>query len=324
MKWPTQVVRIVVGPSFWSLDAGDGLGDKCVFISDQGEAAVYQGTNPADPTAWRLANVYPMAETMHKNAHMRAGGDLLIATKEGFLPISSAVSKDVAALPLSAVSLPIEPTWRAYIADRPGKWVVGKWTAKNMAVIGFPKDANGQSACFAINLQTGGWARFTGWDVRCALEFDGKLYFGTSDGRVLNAEQSGYDDGLPYSCLYVGLHERAGNTTQEKVANMARGTFRYSTDFKYKIGFAFDYHYTLGAYPSVPPETVTDLWDVGKWDVAKWDGRGVSKIKTEWQSTFGRGFVVSPIVQITMGTNTIPDVELISIDMLYEKGAIVT
>ena len=308
----------------WSLDAGDGLDDKCVFISDQGEAAVYSGTDPSDALAWSLVGIYPMAELMHKSAHMRAGGDLLIVTKEGLLPISSAVNKDPAALSLTAISAPIEPSWRRYIAERLGKWTVGKWTARSMAIIGFPPDGGGNAECLALNLQTGAWSRFTGWDVRCALEFDGKLYIGTSQGKVYNCESSGTDDGAMYSCLYVGLHERLSNPTQEKVAHMCRATFRYSTNFNYRVSFAFNYAYSIGAYPPVPANSTSDLWDLGLWDVAKWDGRGIAQIITEWRSTFGRGFVVSPITQINMGTDSIPDVELISIDLLYEGGDIVT
>lgn len=314
--------ELVLGAT-WSTDSGSGMDDMCVFISDQGEVAVYTGTDPGDATAWSLMGVYQMAPPIHKNAIMKAGGNLLVATKIGLIPVSSAVRKDYAAQVADAVSIAIEPTWQRYYKLRPGKWVIGKSEVRGKAIIGFPTDAGGNDACFAVNLQTGGWSRFTNWDVRCAAEFDGELYFGTSDGMVMEAETVGTDNGETYSCLYVGNYERLGGTN-EKVAHMCKTTWRASTNFNYKINFAFDYAYKPSAYPSVGEDAATDLWDVGLWDVAVWDASGTEQITTEWQSVNGRGFAVAPMLQTTMGTGTVPDIEFISADLLYETGALVT
>lgn len=314
--------ELVLGAT-WSTDSGSGMDDMCVFISDQGEVAVYSGTNPGDAAAWSLLGVYTMAPPIHKNATMKAGGNLLIATEIGLIPISSAVRKDYAAQVADAVSIAIEPTWQKYYKLRPGKWTIGKSEVRGKAIIGFPSDAGGNDACFAVNLQTGGWSRFTNWDVRCAAEFDGELYFGTSDGMVMEAETVGTDNGETYSCLYVGNYERLGGTN-EKVAHMCKTTWRASTNFNYKINFAFDYAYRPSAYPSVGEDNATDLWDVGLWDVAVWDASGTEQITTEWQSVNGRGFAVAPMLQTTMGTGTVPDIEFISADLLYETGALVT
>ena len=40
-----------------SLDSGDGIDDRCVFVSDQGEVAVYQGSDPGDPDKWGLVGM---------------------------------------------------------------------------------------------------------------------------------------------------------------------------------------------------------------------------------------------------------------------------
>ncbi len=308
----------------WSQDAGDGMDDFCVFVSDQGEIAVYQGTDPSSASAWYLSGVYAMARPIHKNAHMKAGGNLLIATRDGFVPISSAVQKDRAAMVLDAVSRPIQPTWQNYVTTRDGKWVVCKWTAKNYAIIGFPADSEGSHANFVVNLQTGAWSRFTGWNIRCAIEFGDELYLGTSDGKVTKAEGIGNDMDSPYYCTYVGLYERLGSVAQEKVAHMARATWIATTTFTFKLGFAFNYTASLDAYPNSPAESITDLWDVGEWDVAVWDGTGVESVTVDWQSVAGRGFVVAPVMQMTFGGDTVPDVQLVSTDLLYETGGIVT
>lgn len=315
--------KLVFGAS-WSVDAGDGMDDLCVFVTDQGEVAVYQGTDPGDANAWSLAGLYQIAKPLHKNAVEKAGGNLLIVTEEGVIPISSVVQKDRAALTLDAISLPIEPTWRTHVLRRPGKWVFRKWTTRNYAVIGFPPEGDGLHSNFIVNLLTGAWARFTGWDIRCAVEFNNELYLGTSDGRVTKAEGLGSDCGDMYSCLYIGLYERLGSVAQEKVAHMSRATWKYSTSFEFRLGFTFNYETSFGAFPPVAADNIGDLWDVGIWDVAVWDAEGVQQIMVDWQSVSGRGFVVAPVVQLTMGVDTVPDVQLISIDLLYETGGLVT
>ncbi|MFK5282932.1 hypothetical protein ACI3PL_25530, partial [Lacticaseibacillus paracasei] len=60
-----------------SMDAGDGLDDKCVFVSSEGEVAVYEGTNPGSAADWRKAGVYQITRPLGQNAKVSAGGDLL-------------------------------------------------------------------------------------------------------------------------------------------------------------------------------------------------------------------------------------------------------
>ena len=72
----------------WSLDAGDGIDDKCVFGTDQGELLIFTGTNPAD--AEQLAaggTLLSSAADGHERPHA-IGGDLLLATVDGIMPIS--------------------------------------------------------------------------------------------------------------------------------------------------------------------------------------------------------------------------------------------
>ena len=307
----------------WSTDAGDGMDDMCVFVSDQGEVAVYQGSDPSDATAWNLVGVYQMPAPLHKNAIMKAGGNLLVATEQGLIPISSAIRKDIAAVALDSVSLPIEPTWQDYIADRPGKWVVAKWAAKNRGIIGIP-DGDETDHAFGMNLQTGAWCRIVGWNINCAVELGGDLYFGTSDGKVMKADSTGADNGSAYYCLYVGLHESINATTAEKVAHMVKTTWRAATDFSYKISFGFNYNYTELSYPSAPVEADTALWDAALWDVSTWPSSQKRIASTQWRSTNGHGFAAAPVLQMAMGTATAPNIEFISADLLYETGTIVS
>lgn len=308
----------------WSLDAGDGIDDKIVLISDSGEAAVYEGSDPSDPEDWRLVGVYEVGRPLGKRAKMRAGGDLLIATAEGVVPISAAISKDRAALSLASVSLPIAPEWTLDAAARVLPWDLVKWSSKKIAVVGVPASIGEDKFVRVVNLETGGWGRYTNWDWRCSALYADRLYFGTSDGRVMLAESGGTDDGEPYECVAVGLHDHFNRVGPIKQIHMARATFRAARPFIAKVSASVNYEVNLpAAPPSIMEDQAPDLWDLGLWDAAQWDAGSNPVISSKWVSIGRVGYVAAWQVQVTCGTITTPDAELISIDVTYESGELV-
>ena len=84
----------------WSLDRSQsgGLGAQCVFATVDGEVAVYQGSNPEEAADWSLVGVYRIGKPLGHKAHIQAGGDIVVATAIGFVPLSQAVARDYAAI----------------------------------------------------------------------------------------------------------------------------------------------------------------------------------------------------------------------------------
>ena len=112
----------------WSLDAGDGIDEKCCFVTDLGEILIFTGTNPSDAANWRQEGRYSIGAPMGMNAHLQVGGDLLIATVDGIVPISAAITKDSAQLDLAAITVTIKPMWRDEVnAKRAWSWTMEKW-----------------------------------------------------------------------------------------------------------------------------------------------------------------------------------------------------
>lgn len=308
----------------WSLDAGDGQDDKCVFVTTEGEVAIYAGADPAADD-WALVGRYEMAKPLGKNAWIRAGGDLLIATIEGLIPLTQVMQKDPAALYLAAISRNIEPDWRdEAVARQAEPWQVVKWDAASMMLVTNPTvSANTADQCFVANLQTGAWARFTGWDARCFAVHDGQLYYGDSDGRIFKAEQSGNDNGANYTCTYIGHFNDMRAPTVYKTCTLVRATFRYSREFNAQMSASADYAISLPTAPSAATVVAGDVWDSAVWDVAHWDATFESTIRAKWNSISAAGFAIAPQVQITSGSTVAPDAELSALDVMYEVGGVV-
>lgn len=309
----------------WSLDAGDGVDDKAVFVSTEGEAAVYEGSYPGGAD-WSLVGRYDLSPPLGKNATMRAGGDLLIATKEGIVPISAAITKDTAALSLAAVTRKIEPEWKRELLTRGTTlpWSLLKWPAYNMAIVGLPTQGTLDPNCLVVNIETGAWAKYTGWDTRCLGLFSDWAYFGTADGTILKCESTGSDNGAPYQCIAVHLFDHLKDIGPTHLIHQVRSTFLSSRTFTPKASVSVNYVVSLPAAPSAAPnESTGNEWDVGLWDTAVWDAAGDRSVTTRWTSVGKNGFVVAPQMQVTCGQTAAPDAELISMELTYEHGGLV-
>jgi hypothetical protein len=309
----------------WSVDAGDGLDDICVFISTLGEVAAFSGVNPSDPTNWSQEGRYDIGRPLGPNAYFRAGGDLVIATTDGLVPLSAAMNKDPAALTLAAVTRAIEQEWKSQAMARESslQWSCLKWVARNMAIIGLPTVGASEICAFVVNLLTGAWAKYTGWNISCQAEMGNLAFFGSPDGGVFIAEASGSDDGQPYFSTFVGLYEHLRSPVIAKTVKMARSTWLYRKPFISRVSFSFDYLKRLPAYPDAAAHPSLDVWDVGKWDVALWDAGSAEQVVTNWVSTAGEGFALAPNIQITNSHTAPPEAELLSVDLLYETGGAV-
>lgn len=310
--------------STWSQSAGDGLQDYCVFVTNQGEIAVYQGSNPTSTSDWGLVGRYDLSAPLSVSSFTRAGGDLLVCTKDGLIPLSAAVKTDRAAMRTAAVSKDIDPDWRYFALSRAANSVsITKCAARGFALIGAPKVAGEGGYCLCVNLATGAWGSIVGWDVVCATEYLDNLYFGSSDGSINIGDVGGTDNGQPYYGTYIGLPDSLGAVSVTKTYQMVRGTLMASAPFSARISVTANYKRETLSSPDSAASVAQSLWDVGKWDIAMWDSRDNTIIQSDWISCAGTGFVVSPVVQLTSGTVNTPDVEIISVDALYEAGGVV-
>lgn len=307
----------------WSLDAGDGLDDKCVFFSDQGEVAIYEGTNPGSAADWRKAGVYNITPPLGPRGKMQAGGDLLVATQVGLVPISQAVQRDPAALEMASVTAAITPLWQSKaLALGGGDWEIEKWAAENVIIVSQPGDA--ETTCLVCNLQTGAWSRFTGLNVQTLAYFDGSVFFSGVDGNIYRFESGGNDNGANYTCAYLGQHESLGMPGAQKTVAQLRAAFRTSTPIAPVVSVTTDYSEDMGLPPNAGPESVAgSVWGDSVWGAAIWGASAQMETQATWTAGGRTGYTIAPQVQITFGNVAKPDVELLAIDATFHAGGLV-
>ncbi len=73
----------------WTIDAGYGVDDLAVFVTSNGEVAVYKGSDPSDPTDWALIGIWNIGQTFARKCVFKYGGDILLLTQQGLVPLSA-------------------------------------------------------------------------------------------------------------------------------------------------------------------------------------------------------------------------------------------
>lgn len=306
----------------WSLDSGAGLDDKCVFVSTEGEIAVYAGTNPGSAADWSLQGVYQMPKPLGKNAYTQAGGDLLIATDVGLIPISAAIQNDLAAIESKAVSAPIAPYWQEQARSIGGSWQIVKDLRRGVMYISQPDATSASPTALAVNLLTGAWSRCTGWDTQCLGIFGDNAYFGSNDDCVYLMDATGSDDGDVYTAVYLGQAERIAGGRQVTVRQM-RAMFQTGSPIRPQLTALANFREEVSPPPSSPANYTTDAWDSGLWDTAIWDADAVIVNEANWTATGITGSTIAPELQLSFGITPTPQVELVAIDAEFHAGAMV-
>lgn len=314
---------LLFGGTF-SRDSGSGLDDFCVFVTENGEIAVYQGNDPSSATDWALVGVYKIGKPLGKNAFFKAGGDLAIATDDGIVSVAAALNQDRAGI--TPITYPIEEAWRIIINERafsgfPFQTVL--WQKQSMLVVAVPAFSGFVPFCLVANSKTGAWARYTDWDMRSIAVLGDKLYFGTSDGLVVEGETGGADQDSSYACVCIPKFDMFGSAN-EKSAVHQRIVARTNYPFSVQLFASADYVYDVPAPLPADPDEEGDTWGSGIWGTAIWGGvTDTKEAITDWQAVAAFGHALAPGVQIASGRNTEPDLELISLHLQYAEAGVI-
>ncbi|MBD9528976.1 hypothetical protein [Paracoccus sp. PAR01] len=313
----------------WSSDSGSGMDDRCFFITDQGELALYAGSNPADVNNWSLVGVYDVGLPLGRKSMIYIGGDVLFATHRGVVPLSAVVTKDPTEMAAATVTAAIQGDWNDRVERAVGDWRLGRWSTIGM-IFALPVSASGESpTILAANAENGAWTQFTGWDAVEMSQLGDRLYFGTTAGKVVRAWVGGQDNGMPYLARAMLAPDHLSDAANTKSASVMQAVWKVRGSITYTMGLAINYNRTWGVPPdaaSVPPGVDdVSLWDIALWDLAPWSSSEDSySIVSGWRSVTGVGFAFAPTVQLMCNSPARVICQLQRIDVGFQAGGFVT
>jgi hypothetical protein len=316
----------------WTIQLQGGQQFANIFVTDQGEVAIFSGTTPA--LSWSEQGVYQISPPLGARCLLQAGGDLAIMTTEGITAISQVESTDEIALQNKSVTIAIQPAWQEAVVARTGLtgWQILEWPLKTMVVVNMPQIPSSRNTQFIGNGRTGAWCRYVGWDAQC-FEVGGpnldELLYGTSDGRVMQGEFGGQDDGKPYTMtIFPSFTDMAktdygfpslSQSAERKQTKMVRPRLQTMGAIRPQVTMRTDYDESIPLPPAPSSSPLVGAeWGVAKWGVDVWPQ--AQFLAQGWLPAFALGTTLSPVIQVTFGQLATPEVNLTATDVLFETG----
>jgi hypothetical protein len=263
----------IVTAGTWSADNSASVDDNIVFITSEGQAAVYTGTDPSSATAWTLIGVFDLHPPLSVRSAMKAGADLVVGTKYGVIPLSRVLALDRAAQMAASVTSRIDEKLRAE-ADANAAlfgWQAFTYPKRGWLLVNVPRP-NARFHQYVMNLENGAWCRFVGMNGHCWGVFNDNLYFGGSGGVVYKADTGTNDNGADIVGDMQTAWSYYGSRGALKRATMLRANY-VSGGFPTPV-IEMKSDFDTSSAVSVPSPGAISLasWDVDTWGNAAWAG----------------------------------------------------
>ena len=300
----------------WSLDAGAGLDDHAVFISSRGQVAVYTGTDPASATTWGLVGVFDIGSPIGRRCTLKFGGDLLVITQAGVVPLSKALlNAEISQAIAISDKIRLEMTTAVNSYQTNFGWQVVQYPNANMLLVNIPVSST-VSNQYVMNTITGSWCKFTEWNAACWELFNDRIYFGTSETVVLAWDDED-DNGSNITADIVPAFNYFGTFNQKRFT-MARPIFSATGTPSILMGMNTDFATQAPTGTATLAVSNSSIWDTDLWDTGIWGGD--FRVQRNWQTITGIGFSASLHLQMTTKEDT---VKWLSYDIVYEDGAVI-
>lgn len=272
----------------WTRDAGDGQDDVAIFITSEGEAIVYSGTDPASASTWALIGVFRIGKPIGRRCIVKAGGDLLIITDDGILPLSLILSVDRSQSERVALSAQIAPSVNEAVRNYGSTfgWELFLYPFGTMLIMNVPQ-GSGSYHQYVFNTISGAPCRFTGVNAICWALKDDDPYFGGTDGKVYKFDSGSSDNGENIE----GDAQQAFNYFKSpgtvKAFKRVEVIFQSDGNPNAAIDLNTDFILKTPSVLSQASPSSSALWDTAKWDEDVWGG--ADQVYRGWRSVRGSG-----------------------------------
>jgi hypothetical protein len=298
----------------WTVDRGISIADYTVFVSSEGEIALYVGADPASASTFALSGLFRIGRPIGNRFNTKFGSDQVLICMDGFFPLSKAVQSDRSQIQ-GAVSDKIIQLANNDIAAYSSNfgWQIILHPIGNKLIANVP--GNGKTYQYVMNTITGAWCRFTGWNASCFETYGDKLMFG-GNGYVAWCDQGSLDDTLPIISDLKPAFSYFGSKVSKQFT-MVRPLMQVDAQLDLRIDLNTDFQ-------DVPPRSTPNIsgaqgsaWGATGWNVSAWQAGAT--LRSNWQSVLGIGFAGTLRMRcITKNQTT----SLQSIDYVFQQGGI--
>lgn len=279
----------------WTRDAGNGPDDYAVFITSQGEALVYAGTDPSSANTWSLVGTFRIGKPIGRKCVLKYGADPLVLTIGGVFPLS-ALLKSGDERERFAVSYKIQSAFSKAAATSSAVtgWTMVSYPEQDMLLVNVPRSETGARDQFVMNTISKAWCKFEGWRAQDWCTYQGGLYYckGSAIYQAWKRSTDEYTSLEGYGTNDVYPEGRAITyTARQAFQDWGSPAIKAPLMFMPLIEAKFAHDYVVGVDTDFTTTAFLDMadeetetvgrWGLGHWGVARW-GSGES-IQKRWQ-----------------------------------------
>ena len=310
-----QLGGYIMAGMTWTLDAGYGVDDYLVFITSNGEALVWRLTDPTTPTGISQIGLYKVGAPIGRRCYTKFGGDLLVITQDGVVPMSGALQSSRLD-PRVSITNKIQYAMSAAISTYGANfgWQLLYYPKENQLILNVPIGEGSQQQ-YVMNNITKSWCNFTGWYANCwELHIDDP-YFG-GDGYVGLAWNGNTDDTADIAGFGLQSFQSYG-TALQKQCKMIRYHIQSNGSPALFGNVNVDYNLADESAQLNFSTISYGTWDAGIWDTTLW-GSGIVPI-ADWQGATSIGYTFAPLIKTaTQGIQ----LQWVATDLVFEGGGV--
>lgn len=277
----------VIGIASYSADSGNGPADFIVFMTTTGEYIVYSGTDPSNAATWTLVGRYYASPPIGRKGWFNFRADLYVITQEGILSMNQLLLSGDEGSTKQYLTGKLGDIYTAYTANSATQgWGAVLYPRSGLLVVNVPKSdaASKGYEQLVMNTTSNAWCRFTGWDGLSWCVCNGRMYYGTYDGRVVLADEGNSDNGVTIKAdarqAPNYFDDGRGMGASDKQFHFV--SFVVSSDGTPPITATLNVNFEddVPAYSIDIPAPSGAVWDVAFWDAEFWAGSGEAQTVT--------------------------------------------
>lgn len=269
----------------WTRDGGSGVDDFFVAITSEGEAIVYQGTNPSSAVSWAKVGSFSIGKPLGRRCISQLGGECVVITEGGTFPLSALLQQGDERAKY-ALSFKIQNAFidAARVYGSTFGWKAITYPAYDAMLVNVPYAEDGTHYQYVMNLTTKAWCKFTGWDAEDFVIHSGSLYFCKSTA-VYKAWTGSDDNGSNIAFYGKQAFSDFGDSRNKHLKLYmpmltCNGSLTYASDID--VDFA-----DTDVLSTSTTTTSASVWGTATWGTSLW-GYGLDIIRqwsspTEWQ-----------------------------------------
>jgi hypothetical protein len=254
----------------WTVDAGNGVDDHAVFLTSEGEIAIYTGSDPGDADNWNLVGVYALGRPLSRKCMCKYGGELLLVLRDGIYPISVAMLSATVDR-TKAITNKVDNAWQDS-AKRYGErfgWCAYVFKEAPFLLCNIPNTNVTNSVQYIMNTTTRAWTRFTGIGGEDFAVMNNRLFL--ARGREVCEMWVGTSDyNLPIQYRAKTGFSNFGYAGLIKHWTTIRPVIEFNGQQGLQVGLDVDFEDSALSGSVNVSTNLAAIWDLDLWDTGLW------------------------------------------------------